>query len=152
MSELEKTTIEGRVYALRPMPPLHAVAFAPKVATLLASVFSGDLNKLAATYREKDFTAMGAVVLSLLPKISPDQFTSLAKEALAYEVYAGDVKLNAGDHFSVWFNQYPGDMLPVACWAIWSHVKRYFLGSPVGFRAVLLGGASPSLTDTREIT
>ncbi len=152
MAEVEQLEIEGRVYALRTMPPLQALAFAPKVATMLAGVLTGQLEQLARSYRAGNLAAMGAVVLELLPKIPAEQFTALAREAFGYEVYAGNAKLSDNTHFTNWFRDHPGDLLPVASWAIWSHAKPYFLESPAGFKAAFIGGGFQYPTDGKQTT
>ena len=132
-------TIKERKYALFPMPPLKAIVFAPKVAKLIAIVVGDASQAVLKHMASNDAAGLGSEALKLLGAIEPADFTQLAKEAIAYEVYAGTGKLGDDNHFNEWFRQYPQDMFPVCCWAIWEHSKQYFLDSPAAFQNIFMG-------------
>ena len=129
-------TIEGRTYRLTPMQPLNGLPFALKVAANLgsgiASLDAGgfSLNALkvdAETEPDENSMekALSAVIVAAA-SIDPGKAHQLMREALCYEVYADTTKLSDDMHFNRWFDEYPGDLLPVAIWAIKEHVGRFF--------------------------
>lgn len=146
MSDYIKLEIEDRVYALHPMPPTKALEFAPRVSTALSGVMANfNLPEMMKTQSAGNEMGLATIVFDAVKSLNPTDFISLFKTAVSYEVFAGDKKLSDNLHFDDWFTKYPGDMLPVGCWAIWEHSKKYFLESPAGFRKVFGTMELPSL-------
>lgn len=127
-------SIEGRTYRLTPMQPLNGLPFALKVAANLgsgiASLDAGGFSLNALSEEQSLEKALSAVIVAA-SSIDPDKAHQLMREALNYEVYADTTKLSDDLHFNSWFDEHPGDLLPVAIWAIKEHVGRFFVqGGP----------------------
>ena len=122
-------SIEGRTYRLTPMQPLNGLPFALKVAANLgsgiASLDAGGFSINALSEEQSLEKALSAVIVAA-SSIDPDKTHQLMREALSYEVYADTTKLSDDLHFNSWFDEHPGDLLPVAIWAIKEHVGRFF--------------------------
>lgn len=122
-------SIEGRTYRLTPMQPLNGLPFALKVAANLgsgiASLDAGGFSLNALTEEQSLEKALSAVIVAA-SSIDPDKAHQLMREALSYEVYADTTKFSDDLHFNSWFDEHPGDLLPVAIWAIKEHVGRFF--------------------------
>lgn len=147
MSNYRKLNIEGREYALLPMPPIKAIRFTPKVAKLLSSVMGAGLT--VSNLTSGDESKITAMIGGLLAQVDTDKLIDLAQEAFAHECFAGSEKLSNPTHFDKWFSEHPGDMLPVCMWAIWEHSKDFLLGSAKGFQQIM-GKASASQTDGKQ--
>lgn len=139
MIQQKTLTIESRTYRLIPMQPLNGLPFALKVAASLggsiASLdtggFSLDSLKGNSDAEGKGMEKVLSAVLVATASIDPNQLHQLMREALSYEVYADNTKLSDDMHFNQWFGDHPGDLLPVAIWAIKEHVGRFFVqGGP----------------------
>ena len=122
-------SIESRTYRLTPMQPLNGLPFALKVAANLgsgiASLDAGGFSLNALSEEQSLEKALSAVIVAA-SSIDPDKAHQLMREALNYEVYADTTKLSDDLHFNSWFDEHPGDLLPVAIWAIKEHVGRFF--------------------------
>lgn len=122
-------SIEGRTYRLTPMQPLNGLPFALKVAANLgsgiASLDAGGFSLNALSEEQSLEKALSAVIVAA-SSIDPDKVHQLMRDALSYEVYADTTKLSDDLHFNNWFDEHPGDLLPVALWAIKEHVGRFF--------------------------
>ena len=122
-------SIESRTYRLTPMQPLNGLPFALKVAANLgsgiASLDAGGFSLNALSEEQSLEKALSAVIVAA-SSIDPDKTHQLMREALSYEVYADTTKLSDDLHFNSWFDEHPGDLLPVAIWAIKEHVGRFF--------------------------
>ena len=129
MIQQKTLSIEGRTYRLVPMQPLNGLPFALKVASSLgsgiASLDAGGVSLNALKEDQSLEKALSAVIVAA-SSIDPDKTHQLMREALSYEVYADTTKLSDDLHFNSWFDEHPGDLLPVAIWAIKEHVGRFF--------------------------
>ena len=129
MIQQKTLSIEGRTYRLIPMQPLNGLPFALKVASNLgsgiASLDAGGFSLNALKEDQSLEKALSAVIVAA-SSIDPDKTHQLMREALSYEVYADTTKLSDDLHFNSWFDEHPGDLLPVAIWAIKEHVGRFF--------------------------
>lgn len=129
MIQQKTLSIDGRTYRLMPMQPLNGLPFALKVAANLgAGIVSLDAGGFSLNALSEDQSmekALSAVIVAA-SSIDPDKAHQLMREALSYEVYADTTKLSDDLHFNNWFNEHPGDLLPVAIWAIKEHVGRFF--------------------------
>ena len=134
MIQQKTLSIEGRTYRLIPMQPLNGLPFALKVAANLgagiASLDAGGFSLNALKVEGEGDSpgmekALSAVIVAA-SSIDPDKTHQLMREALSYEVYADTTKLSDDLHFNSWFDEHPGDLLPVAIWAIKEHVGRFF--------------------------
>ena len=129
MIQQKTLSIDGRTYRLMPMQPLNGLPFALKVAVNLgAGIVSLDAGGFSLNALSEDQSmekALSAVIVAA-SSIDPDKAHQLMREALSYEVYADTTKLSDDMHFNSWFNEHPGDLLPVAIWAIKEHVGRFF--------------------------
>lgn len=129
MIQQKTLSIEGRTYRLIPMQPLNGLPFALKVASNLgsgiASLDAGGVSLNALKEDQSLEKALSAVIVAA-SSIDPDKTHQLMREALSYEVYADTTKLSDDLHFNSWFDEHPGDLLPVAIWAIKEHVGRFF--------------------------
>ena len=125
-------TIDDRHYRLIPMQPLNGLPFALKVAANLGSGIAGldaggfSLSELSTEPDTQGLEKALAGVILAAAHIDPDKVHQLMREALSYEVYADTTKLSDDLHFNSWFDEHPGDLLPVAIWAIKEHVGRFF--------------------------
>lgn len=129
MIQQKTLSLEGRTYRLIPMQPLNGLPFALKVASNLgsgiASLDAGGVSLNALKEDQSLEKALSAVIVAA-SSIDPDKTHQLMREALSYEVYADTTKLSDDLHFNSWFDEHPGDLLPVAIWAIKEHVGRFF--------------------------
>ena len=136
MIQQKTLNIEGRTYRLTPMQPLNGLPFALKVAANLGSgIASLDAGGFSLSSLKVDAEedangqsmekALSAVIVAAA-SIDPNKAHQLMREALNYEVYADTTKLSDDLHFNNWFDEHPGDLLPVAIWAIKEHVGRFF--------------------------
>ena len=129
MIQQKTLSIEGRTYRLVPMQPLNGLPFALKVASNLgsgiASLDAGGFSLNALGEDQSLEKALSAVIVAA-SSIDPHKTHQLMREALSYEVYADTTKLSDDLHFNSWFDEHPGDLLPVAIWAIKEHVGRFF--------------------------
>lgn len=130
-------TIDDRHYRLIPMQPLNGLPFALKVAANLGSGIAGldaggfSLSELSTEPDTQGLEKALAGVILAAAHIDPDKVHQLMREALNHEVYASDRKLSDELYFNNWFDEHPGDLLPVAIWAIKEHVGRFFVqGGP----------------------
>ena len=136
MIQQKTLSIDDRTYRLIPMQPLNGLPFALKVAANLgggiASLDAGGFS-LSSLKMEGETDAddkgmekaLSAVIVAAA-SIDPNKAHQLMREALSYEVYADTTKLSDDMHFNKWFDEHPGDLLPVAIWAIKEHVGRFF--------------------------
>jgi len=132
--------IEGRKYALFPMPPMNSVYYGPKVVQSLSQCISGvDLAAVvaAAESSESKAESLGMELLKMLPNLDAKVFSDLMMEAMQFEVSCPSGKLSVESIFNQWFTDHPGDLFPVGIWAIWEHSKDYWLKSGAGFQSVL---------------
>lgn len=133
MIQQKVLTIEDRTYRLIPMQPLNGLPFALKVAASLGSgIASLDAVGFSLSGLNPEDTdnahlekALSAVIIAAA-NLDPNKTHELMREALNYEVYADNTKLSDDLHFNSWFDAHPGDLLPVAIWAIKEHVGRFF--------------------------
>ncbi|WAT31815.1 phage tail assembly chaperone [Pseudomonas sp. GXZC] len=133
MIQQKLLSIEDRTYRLIPMQPLNGLPFALKVAASLGSgIASLDAVGFSLSGLKPDEVddaslekALSAVIIAAA-NLDPTKTHELMREALNYEVYANDTKLSDDLHFNHWFDEHPGDLLPVAIWAIKEHVGRFF--------------------------
>lgn len=140
MAEFKKLRLgEGdktREYALMPMPPGKALYFIPKVTKALSPVLLGEGDLKSLTAGNADIASAAKLILGGLKQIDPEDLTSLAKDAISYECYAGPKKLSDPDHFDDWFSKNPHDMLQVMAWAIWENCKDFFPGGSEALEAL----------------
>ncbi|MBL4769535.1 MAG: hypothetical protein JKY94_17815 [Rhodobacteraceae bacterium] len=138
-------TLAGGEYSLRRMPPVRALAFAPRVAAFVAGtgkainpeIFKGML----AGGKSAEGVGLSAV-MDALGAMDPADMTALMREALSYEVFSpNSTRLGDDVEFDKWFVDHPGDMFAVAAWAVWEHSKDFFTGSLDSFQRVFTGAA-----------
>lgn len=148
-------------YALLPMGPMKAFPFSAKVGIEITKSLVGDSQPLfdviesmaslgsklnspkkgkgSGEITEKDGKAVFDAMSSLIGRIDPDRLHELGKEALSHEVYAGNKKLSDPLNFEQHFTAHPGDLFPVAIWAIREHSKKYLAVSDGCLMKAIMG-------------
>lgn len=77
-----------------------------------------------------------SMVMRTLPHVDVYEFDALAKEAMSYEFFAGDLKCfndAAPGHFDTHFSKFPQDFYTVAIWAIKENSGAFFANSGKGW-------------------
>ena len=138
-----KKEINGREYALLPMPPMLALDFAPKVVkAVVGSLGSVDLTSLD-----------NAKIMAVIGNLDSDAVTDLLRLVFKTTIKIADGKsLSDTSVFNSHFTQHPADMMQVGMWAIWENSKDFLLENVENFQSLLAAGAGSQSQKSGETT
>ena len=138
---MKKMTIEDRTYGVIPMPPLMAAPLGLKAVKVISPILVKLVKERPETIgelsgkSEQGQETFGMMILEMLEEVEVEKLDQLFKIVYKNGIAVNERLLRTEDDYNMYFSQYPQDLLPVSCWALWENVKSFFTGIGAGIQA-----------------